>query len=158
MEEQKVKKSYKEKPQVTEKEIQKEIKETLARLQGGGKSKGAKFRRDKRQAGAEKRAEELEQEELEKGILKLTEFVSVSELASMMDVSATEVIGSCMSLGIFASINQRLDAETIQLVASEYGFETEFISAEVAESIVVEEDKEEDLIERPPYCNRNGTC
>ena len=115
----------KEKPVVTEKEIQKEIKETLARLQGGGKSKGSKFRRDKRQAVAEKRAAELEQEEIDKGILKLTEFVSVSELASMMDVSATEVIGACMSLGIFASINKRLDADTIQLVASEYGIETE---------------------------------
>jgi translation initiation factor IF-2 len=146
----------KEKPQVTQKEIQKEIKDTLARLQGGGKNKGAKFRRDKRQAVADKRAEELEQEELEKGILKLTEFVSVSELASMMNVSATEVIGSCMSLGIFASINQRLDAETIQLVASEYGFETEFISAEVQESIVVEEDKEEDLVDRPPIVTVMG--
>jgi translation initiation factor IF-2 len=146
----------KEKPVVTEKEIQKEIKDTLARLQGGGKNKGAKFRRDKRQAVADKRAEELEQEELEKGILKLTEFVSVSELASMMDVSATEVIGSCMSLGIFASINQRLDAETIQLVASEYGFETEFISAEVQESIIVEEDNEEDLIDRPPIVTVMG--
>jgi translation initiation factor IF-2 len=146
----------KEKPQVTEKEIQKEIKETLARLQGGGKSKGSKFRRDKRAAIAEKRAEEQEQEELEKGILKLTEFVTVSELASMMDVSATEVIGSCMSLGIFASINQRLDAETIQLVASEYGFETEFIAAEVQESIEVEEDNEEDLIPRPPIVTVMG--
>jgi translation initiation factor IF-2 len=146
----------KEKPVVTEKEIQKEIKDTLARLQGGGKNKGAKFRRDKRQAGAERRAEELQQEELEKGILKLTEFVSVSELASMMNVSATEVIGSCMSLGIFASINQRLDAETIQLVASEYGFETEFISAEVQESIIVEDDDEADLIDRPPIVTVMG--
>lgn len=153
---QKGKGKRKEKPQVTEEEIQKEIKETLARLQGGGKNKGAKFRRDKRQAIAEKRAEELEQEELEKGILKLTEFVTVSELASMMNVSATEVIASCMSLGIFASINQRLDAETIQLVASEYGFETEFISAEVQESIVVEEDNEEDLIDRPPIVTVMG--
>lgn len=149
-------KGKKEKPQVTEQEIQKEIKETLARLQGGGKSKGAKFRRDKRAAIAEKRAEELEQEELEKGILKLTEFVTVSELASMMSVSPTDVIGSCMSLGIFASINQRLDAETIQLVASEYGFETEFISAEVAESIEIEEDSEDDLIARPPIVTVMG--
>ncbi|MCG8575678.1 MAG: translation initiation factor IF-2 [Flavobacteriales bacterium] len=145
-----------EKPQVTEQEIQKEIKETLARLQGGGKNKGAKFRREKRQSIAEKRAEELQQEELEKGILKLTEFVTVSELASMMDVSATEVIGACMSLGIFASINQRLDAETIQLVAAEFGFETEFISAEVQESIIVEEDKEEDLVSRPPIVTVMG--
>jgi translation initiation factor IF-2 len=146
----------KEKTQVTEEEIQKEIKETLARLQGGGKSKGSKFRREKRASIAEKRQEELEQEELEKGILKLTEFVTVSELASMMDVSPTEVIASCMSLGIFASINQRLDAETIQLVSSEYGFETEFISAEVQEAIEIEEDSEEDLIDRPPIVTVMG--
>ena len=146
----------KEKTQATEKEIQKEIKDTLARLQGGGKNKGAKFRREKRQSIAERRAEELEQEELEKGILKLTEFVSVSELASMMDVSVTDVIASCMSLGIFASINQRLDAETIQLVASEYDFETQFISAEVQESITVEDDNEEDLIDRPPIVTVMG--
>lgn len=144
------------KPQVTEKEIQKEIKDTLARLQGGGKSKGAKNRREKRATVAEKRAEELEQEELEKGILKLTEFVTVAELGSMMDVSPTEVIASCMSLGIFASINQRLDAETIQVVASEYGFETQFISAEVQESIVIEEDDEKDLVDRPPIVTVMG--
>ncbi|UKN00867.1 translation initiation factor IF-2 [Paracrocinitomix mangrovi] len=146
----------KDKPLVTDEEIQKEIKETLARLQGGGKNKGAKFRREKRQSIADKRAEELEQEELEKGILKITEFVTVSELATMMSVSPTEVIGSCMSLGIFASINQRLDAETIQIVASEYGFETEFISAEVQEAIEIEEDKEEDLQPRPPIVTVMG--
>ncbi|WP_027421461.1 translation initiation factor IF-2 [Crocinitomix catalasitica] len=146
----------KEKPVVTDKEIQKEIKDTLARLQGGGKSKGSKFRREKRQLGADKRAEELEQEELAKSILKITEFVSVSELATMMNVSPTEVIGACMSLGIFASINQRLDRETIQLVADEFSFETEFISAEVQESIVVEEDKPEDLSDRPPIVTVMG--
>ena len=145
-----------EKAPVTEAEIQKEIKETLARLQGGGKKKGAKFRREKRDMVAQRREEELEQQELEKGILKLTEFVTVSELASMMDVSATEVIGSCMSLGIFASINQRLDAETIQLVASDFGFETEFISAEVQEAIVEEEDKPEDLLDRAPIVTVMG--
>ncbi len=145
-----------EKAPVTEAEIQKEIKETLARLQGGGKKKGAKFRREKRDLVAQKREQELEQQEIEKGILKLTEFVTVSELASMMDVSATEVIGSCMSLGIFASINQRLDAETIQLVASDFGFETEFISAEVQEAIVIEEDKEEDLEPRAPIVTVMG--
>ncbi len=145
-----------EKAPATEAEIQKEIKETLARLQGGGKKKGAKFRREKRDLIAQKREQELEQQELEKGILKLTEFVTVSELASMMDVSATEVIGSCMSLGIFASINQRLDAETIQLVASDFGFDTEFISAEVQESIIVEEDNEEDLLPRAPIVTVMG--
>ena len=145
-----------EKAPATEAEIQKEIKETLARLQGGGKKKGAKFRKEKRDLIAQKREQELEQQELEKGILKLTEFVTVSELASMMDVSATDVIGSCMSLGIFASINQRLDAETIQLVATDFGFDTEFISAEVQESIIVEEDKAEDLEDRAPIVTVMG--
>ena len=152
------KKPYKktEKVAPTEKEIQKEIKETLARLQGKGKSKGSKFRREKRDAVAQKRDLELEKEELEKGILKLTEFVTVSELGSMMNVSATEVIGKCMGLGIFASINQRLDAETIQLVASDFGFETEFISADVQEAIIVEEDKPEDLLSRAPIITVMG--
>ena len=153
-----VKKPFKraEKVAPTEKEIQKEIKDTLARLQGKGKSKGSKFRREKRDAVAHKRDLELEQEELEKGILKLTEFVTVSELASMMNVSATEVIGKCMGLGIFASINQRLDAETIQVVASDFGFETEFISADVQEAIIVEEDKPEDLLPRAPIITVMG--
>jgi len=153
-----VKKPFKraEKVAPTEKEIQKEIKDTLARLQGKGKSKGSKFRREKRDAVAHKRDLELEQEELEKGILKLTEFVTVSELASMMNVSATEVIGKCMGLGIFASINQRLDAETIQVVASDFGFETEFISADVQEAIIVEEDKPEDLLSRAPIITVMG--
>ena len=152
------KKPYKkhEKVAPTEKEIQKEIKDTLARLQGKGKNKGAKFRREKRDAVAQKREDELAQEELEKGILKLTEFVTVSELASMMDVSATDVIGKCMGLGIFASINQRLDAETIQLVASDFGFETEFIAADVQEAIEIEEDKEEDLLPRAPIITVMG--
>jgi len=152
------KKPYKkhEKVAPTEKEIQKEIKDTLARLQGKGKNKGAKFRREKRDAVAQKREDELVQEELEKGILKLTEFVTVSELASMMNVSATDVIGKCMGLGIFASINQRLDAETIQLVASDFGFETEFISADVQEAIIVEEDKPEDLLPRAPIITVMG--
>jgi translation initiation factor IF-2 len=146
----------KEKAPVTDKEIQKEIKDTLARLQGGGKNKGAKFRKEKRQSVADKRAEELEMEEFEKNILKITEFVTVSELANMMNVSPTEVIASCMNLGIFASINQRLDRETIEVVASEFQYETEFISADVQESIVVEEDKEEDLVDRPPIVTVMG--
>ncbi len=150
------KKKKVEKVAPTEEEIQKEIKETLARLQGKGKNKGAKFRREKRDAVAQKREEELEQAELEKSILKLSEFVTVSELASMMNVSATDVIGKCMGLGIFASINQRLDAETIQLVASDFGYETEFISAEVQESIIEEEDKEEDLLPRAPIVTVMG--
>jgi translation initiation factor IF-2 len=145
-----------DKPAVTDEEIQKEIKETLARLQGTGKSKGSKLRREKREIFAQKREAELEREEQEKGTLKLTEFVTVSELASMMNVSVNEVIGACMSLGIFASINQRLDAETIQIVAAEYGFETQFISAEVQEAINEEEDREEDLKPRPPIVTVMG--
>jgi translation initiation factor IF-2 len=146
----------KEKPQVTDAEIQKEIKETLARLQGGNKKKGANYRREKRQNVADKRAEELEQEELDKSILKITEFVTVSELGNMMNVNSTEVIAACMNLGIFASINQRLDRETIELVASEFSYEVEFISADVQEAILEEEDSEEDLIPRPPIVTVMG--
>ena len=146
----------KDKPQVTEAEIQKEIKETLARLQGGNKRKGASYRREKRQNVADKRAEELEQEELDKSILKITEFVTVSELANMMHVNSTEVIAACMGLGIFASINQRLDRETIELVASEFAYEVEFISADVQEAILEEEDNESDLLPRPPIVTVMG--
>ncbi|PWH85137.1 translation initiation factor IF-2 [Brumimicrobium oceani] len=142
--------------EVTAKDIEKEIKDTLARLSGGGKSKGAKNRRAKRDSYAEKREKELEQEEKEQSILKLTEFVSVSELASMMNVGPTEVISACMSLGIFASINQRLDAETIQIVAEEFGFEAEFVSADVQDAIKVEEDSPEDLVDRPPIITVMG--
>ncbi len=146
-----------EKPEITEQDIQKEIKETLARLSNkGGKSKASKNRRAKRDSVAQKRQEEELQAELEERVLKLTEFVTVSELATMMDVSSTEVISSCMSLGIFASINQRLDAETIQIVAEEFGYETEFVSAEVQEAIPVVEDKEEDLLPRAPIITVMG--
>ena len=142
--------------EVTAKDIEKEIKDTLARLSGGGKSKGSKNRRAKRDSYAEKREKELQQEEQEKSIIKLTEFVSVSELASMMNVGPTEVISACMSLGIFASINQRLDAETIQIVAEEFGFDVEFVSADVQDSIKVEEDNPEDLLDRPPIITVMG--
>ncbi len=146
-----------EKPEISEQDIQKEIKETLARLSNkGGKSKAAKNRRQKRESVAQKRQEEMEMAELEEKILKLTEFVTVSELASMMSIQPTQVIQVCMSLGIFASINQRLDAETIQIVAEEFGFETQFVSAEVQEAIPVVEDLEEDLIDRPPIITVMG--
>jgi translation initiation factor IF-2 len=146
-----------EKKEISEQDIQKEIKETLARLSSqGGKSKASKNRRQKRDIVAQRRQEELEQAELEEKILKLTEFVTVSELASMMNVQPTQVISVCMSLGIFASINQRLDAETIQIVADEFGYETEFVSAEVQEAIQVVEDKEEDLVDRPPIITVMG--
>jgi len=146
-----------DKPEITEKDIQKEIKETLARLSNkGGKSKASKNRRAKRDSVAQKRQEEELQAELEDKIVKLTEFVTVSELAVMMNVSSTEVISACMSLGIFASINQRLDAETIQIIADEFGYETEFVTAEVQEAIPLIEDKEEDLVDRPPIITVMG--
>src|SRR5690606_22947757 len=114
-----------------------EIKETLARLSGSGKSKGSKLRKAKREAYAQRSEDEDRRLEDQKSVLKLTEFVTVSELANMMMVSATEVISVCMSLGIFVSINQRLDAETITIVADEFGFTVDFVSAEVQESIPV---------------------
>lgn len=144
------------KPQVSEEDIQKEIKETLARLSGTGKSKASKIRRSKRDERATKREREAMEAELESGILKLTEFVSVSELASMMDVQPTQVISACMSLGIFVSINQRLDAETISIVADEFGFEVEFVSAEVQDAIATVEDNEEDLLPRSPIVTVMG--
>jgi translation initiation factor IF-2 len=150
------KKPLHEKPVVTEKDIEREIKETLARLSGGGKSKGAKNRRAKRDNVAQKREEEMAQAEIESQTLKLTEFVSVSELATMMDVQSTEVISACMSLGIFASINQRLDAETINIIADDFGFQVEFVSAEVQDAIPKVEDKEEDLLSRPPIITVMG--
>jgi translation initiation factor IF-2 len=146
-----------EKKEVTERDIQKEIKDTLARLSNqGGKSKSSKNRKIKRDSFQARRQEEMAAAELEDKILKLTEFVTVSELASMMSVQPTQVISVCMSLGIFASINQRLDAETIQIVADEFGYETEFVSAEVQEAIQTVEDKEEDLISRPPIITVMG--
>lgn len=146
-----------DKPEITEQDIQKEIKETLARLSSkGGKSKASKNRRAKRDVVAMRRQEEELQAELEEKVLKLTEFVTVSELASMMTVGSTEVISACMSLGIFVSINQRLDAETIQIIADEFGFETVFVTAEVQEAIPVVVDSEEDLIDRPPIITVMG--
>jgi len=144
------------KKEITEKDIEKEIKETLARLSGGGKSKGAKNRRAKRDSVAEKREKEQERAEQEQKTLKLTEFVTVSELASMMDVQSTEVISACMTLGIFASINQRLDAETIQIIAEEFGFDAEFVAADVQDSIPVQADNPEDLEDRPPIITVMG--
>ena len=145
------------KAEISEHDIQKEIKDTLARLSNqGGKSKASKNRRQKRDNYAQRRQEEMAMAELEEKTLKLTEFVTVSELASMMNIQPTQVISVCMSLGIFASINQRLDAETIHIVADEFGFETEFISAELQDAITVVEDQPEDLISRPPIITVMG--
>ena len=132
------------KPELSEEDIQKQIKETLARLAPSGKSKGAKHRRLKRAAVSQHIEEEQMKAEADKQILKLTEFVTVNELASMMNVNATEVISACMTLGLFVSINQRLDAETLNLVAEEFGFEVEFVSVEVLAAIdsvdIIQED------------------
>jgi translation initiation factor IF-2 len=150
-------KSRFDKPAVSEQDIQKEIKDTLARLSSsGGKSKGSKNRRAKREQFASRREQEMLEAEMQEKVLKLTEFVTVSELGAMMNVSPTQVISACMSLGIFASINQRLDAETIQIVAEEFGFETEFVSADVQEAIPEVEDREEDLVARPPIITVMG--
>jgi len=129
----------------------------FARLGSKGKSQTAKHRRDKRDAAQQKLQAELEQEEKEKSILKLTEFVTVAELATMMNISVTEVISACMSLGLFVSINQRLDAETINIVADEFGYSVEFVSIEIQEAIdEEEEDSEENLLPRPPIVTVMG--
>lgn len=146
------------KPELTEQEIQDQIKETLAKLTGtGGKSKASKHRRDKRAAVSEQLEKDLEKQEADKKILKVTEFVTASELAKMMDVGVNDIIGACMSLGLFVSINQRLDAETLSIIAEEYGFQVEFVSAtEDSEALLEIEDKEEDLSERPPIVTVMG--
>jgi len=142
--------------EVDEEDVARQVKETLARLTSKGKNKGAKYRKEKREL-AETRQHELENLELEESkILKLTEFVTANELANMMDVPVTKVIGTCMSVGIMVSINQRLDAETINLVAEEFGFKTEYVSAEVSQAIVEEEDSEDELLPRAPIVTVMG--
>ena len=143
--------------EVSDEEVQKQIKETLARLTTKGKgSKSAKYRRDKREAIHGRMAEEMQQQEREKSILKVTEFVTVSELATMMDVSVTEVITACMNLGLMVSINQRLDAEALVIVAEEFGYKVEFVTVDIQEAIVEEEDRPEDLLPRPPIVTVMG--
>ena len=144
------------KQEVNEEDVAKQVKETLARLTAKGKNKAAKYRKEKRELDAERRQELENQEQADSKVLKLTEFVTANELASMMNVPVTQVIGTCMSVGIMVSINQRLDAETINLVAEEFGFKTEYISAEVAQAIVEEADKEEDLQPRAPIVTVMG--
>ena len=145
------------KPELTDEEIQKQIKETLARLSGGNtKSKGAKYRREKRQAIQERMELEEEKLEQEKKILKVTEFVTANELASLMDVQVNEIISACMSLGLFVSINQRLDAETLSIVAEEFGHEVQFVKAEDQDVILEEEDNAEEMTTRPPIVTIMG--
>ncbi len=143
---------------VNEEDVQKQIKETLARLSRANnkRGKGAKYRRDKREIASAKMHEQEELERSEEQILKITEFVTVSELASMMDVSVNDVIGTCMAIGMMVSINQRLDAETINIVAEEFGFKTEYVSHDVIEALAEEEDKEEDLLPRAPIVTVMG--
>ena len=145
-----------ERVQPDEEEVQRQVRETLAMLTNKQKSKGAKYRKDKREAASQRMQEEAEQERINSEIIKITEFVTVNDLANMMDVPVTKVIGTCMSLGLMVSINQRLDAETINIVADEFGFKTEYVSVEVSEKIVEVEDKPEDLIPRAPIVTVMG--
>ena len=142
----------------SDEDVAKQVKETLARLQakGANKGKGAKYRREKRDAARERQEEDMMRRDAESRVLKLTEFVTANELATMMDVPVTQVIGTCMSIGIMVSINQRLDQETIEMVSEEFGFTTEFVSAEVQEAIIEEVDNEEDLRERAPIVTVMG--
>ncbi len=144
--------------EVNEEDVQKQVRETLARLtaKDKGLKKGVKWRKEKREAGAAREREHIRAEEAESKILKITEFVSANELAIMMDVPVNNVIATCMNLGVMVSINQRLDAETINIVAEEFGFTTEYVSAEVADAIHQEADAEEDLVPRPPVVTVMG--
>lgn len=145
------------KAEVSEEDVQKQIKETLARLtEKRGKKAGAKYRREKREASAQRQQEELKQQERASHVLQLTEFVTANDLANMMNVPVTNVISTCMSLGVMVAINQRLDAETINIVAEEYGFKTQYVSADVIEAIADQEDAPEDLIPRPPIVTVMG--
>ena len=145
-----------ERVQPDEEEVQRQVRETLAMLTNKQKSKGAKYRKDKREAASQRMQEEAEQERINSEIIKITEFVTVNDLATMMNVPVTKVIGTCMSLGLMVSINQRLDAETINFVADEFGFKTEYVSVEVSEKINEVEDKPEDLIPRAPIVTVMG--
>ncbi len=143
--------------EVDDEAVARQVKETLARLTSKNQNKkGAKYRREKRDAVQERMSEEMAAEAAQSKVLKLTEFVTVSELATMMNVGVNQVIGTCMSIGIMVSINQRLDAETINIVADEFGFTTEYVSAEVQNAITEEEDDENDLISRAPIVTVMG--
>ena len=144
--------------ELTEEEVSKQVKETLARLtaKDKGLKKGAKWRKEKRETAQERMREQNEAEREESKVLKLTEFVTANDLAVMMNVPVNQVIATCMNLGVMVSINQRLDAETINIVADEFGFTTEYVSAEVADAIHQEEDAEEDLQQRPPIVTVMG--
>ena len=145
------------KAEPTEEEVQKQVRETLEKLQGKSiKSKGAKYRKEKRDSHRHKTEEEQALQEKESTILRVTEFVTVNELSTMMDVPVNKVIGACMSLGIFVTMNQRLDAETLSIVADEFGYQIEFSTADIDEAIPVEEDRPEDLVPRAPIVTVMG--
>lgn len=145
------------KAEVSEEDVQKQIKETLARLTNKqGKQKGVKYRKDKRESFVSRQQEQMEMDAIESGIIKITEFVTVNDLATMMNVPVNQVIATCMSVGLMVSINMRLDAETINLVAEEFGFKTQYVSAEVVEAINEEMDKDEDLKSRSPIVTIMG--
>jgi len=143
-------------PEINEEDVQKQVKETLARLTSKGKSKGSKYRREKRDAISQKQREEIEKQEQEKKVIKVTEFVSVNELATMMNIPVTDIIETCMNLGLFVSINQRLDAETMSLVAEEFGYEVNFISAELLDAVREEDDTPDELLPRSPIVTVMG--
>ena len=145
-------------PEVSDEEVAKQVRETLARLtsKGSKMGKGAKYRREKRDAIRQGMEEQMENEAAESKVLKLTEFVTANELATMMNIPVTQVIGTCMTIGIMVSINQRLDAETINIVAEEFGYTTEYVSAEVSEAVTEVEDDEEDLVPRAPIVTVMG--
>ena len=144
------------KQEVSDEDVAKQVKETLARLTNKGKNKAAKYRKEKRENIQNRQLEQEELEQEESKVLKLTEFVTANELANMMDIPVTQVISICMSVGIMVSINQRLDAETINLVAEEFGYKTEYVSAEVAQAVEEEADAEEDLQPRAPIVTVMG--
>ena len=144
------------KQEVSDEDVAKQVKETLARLTNKGKNKAAKYRKEKRENIQNRQLEQEELEQEESKVLKLTEFVAANELANMMDIPVTQVISTCMSVGIMVSINQRLDAETINLVAEEFGYKTEYVSAEVAQAVEEEADAEEDLQPRAPIVTVMG--
>jgi len=144
------------KVEVSDEDVAKQVKETLARLTNKTKNKAAKYRKEKRDNVRDRMMEQEEMEQEESKILKLTEFVTANELANMMDIPVTQVIGTCMSIGMMVSINQRLDAETINLVAEEFGYQTEYVSAEVSQAITEEADAEEDLVPRAPIVTVMG--